>query len=176
MAELESGASESSAPAATPLSDMFDNKPSESASSEASTEKENESSEEKGSQKFLETESSSEKSDEKKETDEKESPESKTDPKEKVPAKSDPKKEEKPSDDKKAADKWDTEENPYKKRFQDTSANWNKEHQEKLQHQSAVAQLQQENAILRKIADGTYDPEKDDPRASITPEVIANKA
>lgn len=174
MPELDQGAGESSAPA-TPLTDLFDQKPSESASKDASTDKDDGDEKEEASQKFPEGESSSK--DEKSDTSDK--PKEKDDkPADKKAAKPEgeqEKKEETPSDEKKA-DKWDVDDNPFKKRFQDTSANWNKEHQEKLQLQSAVAQLQQETTILRKIADGTYDPEKDDPRTQVTPEVIANKA
>ena len=176
MAELEeSGESESSS-AATPLTDLFSQAPVEHESKDSSADEDEANEKEKASQKFPEGESSSE--DEKK-SDKSDKPEEKpdkpADKKADKPESKQDKKEEKPSDEKKA-DKWDAEDNPYKKRFQDTSANWNKEHQEKLQLQTAVAQLQQETTILRKIADGTYDPEKDDPRTQITPEVIASKA
>ena len=80
---------------------------------------------------------------------------------------------------KEAADakaKWENEENPYFKRYKDTSSNWQKEHQEKLQLQGAVTQMQQEMATLRKIADGTYDPEVDDPARRVTPEQVATHA
>ena len=75
-----------------------------------------------------------------------------------------------------AKEKWEKDDNPYFKRFRDTQAGWQKEHQEKLQYQQAVQQLQQEMGILRKIADGTYDPEKDDPAKQIRPEKVATDA
>ena len=175
MAELEqSGESESSS-SATPLSDLFSQTPVE-AESDSSPDEDEGGEKEEASQKFPEGESSSE--DEKK-SDKSDKSEEKADkPAEKKvdkPESKQVKKAEKPSDEKKA-DPWEVEDNPYKKRFQDTSANWNKEHQEKLQLQNAVQQLQQETTVLRKIADGTYDPEKDDPRTQITPEMIASKA
>ena len=175
MAEEAQG-EESTPTPATPLTDLFGETSLKPASKDASDDEDEVDDKEEASQKFPEGESSSE---EDKKAAKSDKPEDKTDkPAEKPVAKQESKQEKKedtPSDEKKA-DKWDAEDNPYKKRFQDTSANWNKEHQEKLQLQSAVQQLQQETTVLRKIADGTYDPEKDDPRANITPETIANKA
>lgn len=171
-----SGEATSSSSEPTPLSEVLN--PSESHAQASEDTDEEESTEEKGDQKFPAGEASSdEKSAKSEETDEKESPEPKSDSKEKVPAKSDSKeKEEKPSDDKAPKDKWDVEDNPFKKRFQDTASNWNKEHQEKLQLQQQMQQMQQDMVVLRKIADGTYDPEKDNPTAHITPEFVASKA
>lgn len=175
MSEADGG-SEGSTPAVTPLSDVFDNTSSEPASHDASAdEKDDEKTEEKASQKLPESVSSSD-DDKSKSDEQKGKPEEKpAEKKAEKPEISKAKEGDKPSDEKKA-EQWESEENTYKKRFQDTSANWNKEHQEKLQLQQAVAQLQQESTVLRKIADGTYDPEKDDPRASITPETIATQA
>ncbi len=78
------------------------------------------------------------------------------------------------SEDKK--DKWESEENPFVKRYKDTAANWQKEHQEKLQLQGQVQQLAQEVTVLKKIADGTYDPQKDDPSLQVRPEDVAAQA
>lgn len=86
------------------------------------------------------------------------------------------KEEKPPKDDKEAKDKWENDENPYFKRFRDTSANWQKEHQEKLAYQNQLAQMQREMVTLRKIADGTYDPEKDDPARQVSPEDVATRA
>jgi hypothetical protein len=178
MAVEAEGASESSS-SVTPLSDVFSSssEPAEkSASAEekpAATEGEGE-----GDQKFPVGDSSPEKQDEKQEKSEKPSQDAKDKSEKTADVKpGDEKKEEKPSQDEKALkEKWETDENPFKKRFQDTAANWNKEHQENLQLRGAVQQMQQEMTVLRKMADGTYDPEKDDPSKQITHEDVATKA
>ncbi len=165
------------ATAAEPLSEIFAQHPVNDGA-----EKEEK---EEASQKFPEGESSSDESDEKKDDDKSDKPKEDADESdEKKDAKAPDKtpdgkpKEDKSSDEDKAkADKaWEDDKNPYKKRFQDTSANWNRVHQENLQLHSAVNQMQQEMSTLRKIADGTYDPEKDDPAKRITPEAVANNA
>lgn len=74
-----------------------------------------------------------------------------------------------------AKKKWENDENPYFKRYRDTSTNWQREHQENLQLKSAVTQMQQEMVTLRKIADGTYDPEVDAPKP-VSHETVAEKA
>lgn len=180
MAEAE-GASPLSS-----LSDVFSNDPApaaKAASEPASSEKTE--GKDEGDQKFPVGASSSdksdeksddEKSDEKDEKSEKPSPDAKSDAEKASDAKSDSEKEDKlpkGEDDKK---KWESEENPYFKRFRDTSANWNKEHQEKIALQNQYSQMQQEIVRLRKIADGTYDPEKDDPAKQVTHEDVAAKA
>jgi hypothetical protein len=172
--------SESTSSSTTPLSYLFshDAEPEAKASS-ASEPDDKEDEKEEASQDFREVESSPEKDDEKPE-------------KEKKSADQKPvaKPESKPADEKAAADKeaaaqaaeaeakkkWENDENPFFKRYKDTAQNWQKEHQEKLQLQSAVTQMQQEVGMLRKIADGTYDPEVDDPAKSVTPEMIATQA
>ena len=181
MADLDNaeGSDESASPSATPLSDLFshDSEPEAKASS-AEDSKDKEPEKEEASQDFREVESSPEKDDAKAE-------------KEKKPADQKPvaKPESKPADEKAEADKataaqaaeaeakkkWESEENPYFKRFKDTANNWQKEHQEKLQLQSAVSQMQQEMVTLRKIADGTYDPEVDAPKP-VSHETVAEKA
>jgi len=159
----------------TPLTDIFDNK-SSSSSAKASSSESHDENEEKGSQKFPEASSSSEESDGREEKPEKKSSEEKQDSKEKTAASTDDKsKEDKPSDEKAQKDQWEVEDNPYKKRYQDTAANWNREHQENLQMRQAVSQMQQEMTVLRKMADGTYDPEKDAP-PQVTHEDVAAKA
>jgi hypothetical protein len=170
-----SGDEGSSSSEATPLSDIFNNRPETNA--DASSSEGDHEEEDKGSQKFPESTSSSEESDESKEKSEKESQDAKKDSKEKPDVKSDSeKKEDSTSQDEKAQkDKWDVDDNPYKKRFQDTAANWNREHQENLQMRQAVSQMQQEMVTLRKMADGTYDPEKDAP-PEVTHEQVASKA
>lgn len=162
----------------TSLSDLFssNSEPATSASAEEKqTSKEGEG---EGDQKFPTGDSSSdENQSEKQEKSEKPSSDVKKESEKTADAKSDDEKEEKPSQDEKAQkDKWETDENPFKKRFQDTAANWNKEHQENLQLRSAVQQMQQEMTVLRKMADGTYDPEKDDPSKQVTHEDVATKA
>ena len=169
----ESGESTSSS---TPLSDLFshDSEPeAKTSSAPASDDKEGE--KEEASQKIPESESSPEKDDAAGKAEKKEAPQ-------KTPAKAESK--DASVDAAKAAEqaaaeeakkKWENEENPYFKRYKDTSTSWQKEHQEKLQLQSAVSQMQQEMVMLRKIADGTYDPEVDAPKP-VPHEVVAEKA
>lgn len=159
----------------TPLSDIFNNSPETSANASSSEDEHEE--EDKGSQKFIEGSSSSEDDESKSEKPEKKADDKKSDEKaDKTAEASGDKKEDQTSDEEKALkDKWDADENPYKKRFQDTAANWNREHQENLQMRQAVAQMQQEMTVLRKMADGTYDPEKDAP-PQVTHEDVATKA
>jgi hypothetical protein len=176
--ENEAGESNDSSP--TPLDQLFGNDPEpaeKSASVEVSEEKGKE--KEEASQKLPEGTTSPEaKAKEVEPLEEKEVDETPT-------AKSESKSTEKevPTPEQKAAKeaeeakkKWENEENPYFKRFKDTSTNWQREHQEKLQLQQQVQQLTQDVTVMKKIADGTYDPEKDDPARSVTPEAIATQA
>ena len=84
--------------------------------------------------------------------------------------------EEKVAIEKAAKEKWESEENPFFKRFRDASAYANREHQENLQLKQQVTKLSQDMQILQKKADGTYDPEKDDPVKQIRPEDVATQA
>jgi hypothetical protein len=177
MADVNTGSGDegSSSSEATPLSDIFNNTPETSANA-SSSEDEHED-EDKGSQKFPEGSSSSEDDESESEKPEKKADEKKADAKDadKTADASDKKEDSTSQEDKAQKDKWDAEENPYKKRFQDTAANWNREHQENLQMRQAVSQMQQEMVTLRKMADGTYDPEKDAP-PEVTHEQVASKA
>ena len=175
----ESGESTSSSQ--TPLNDLFSNEPETEAKASSSNEPEDteEDDKEESDQKFPVSDSSpDEKKDEKPKDSEKQLPDAKKDSKEKPESKPDDEAAAKKTAEQAAADelkkKWENDENPYFKRFKDTSSSWQKEHQEKLQLQSAVAQMQQEVVTLRKIADGTYDPEVDDPAKHVTPEMIAS--
>jgi hypothetical protein len=184
MAEASEG---QSAPLSS-LSDVFssDPAPADNSASDAGDGKKDEGKDE-GDQKFPVSASSDEKddspdekSDEKDEKSEKPSPDAKKDAGKLPDAKSDSDKEGKPSgeegkDATPPKDKWESDDNPYVKRFKDTAANWNKTHQENLQLRNAVAQMQQEVSTLKKIADGTYDPEKDGPKQP-SPQDIAGKA
>ena len=172
MAEAE-GSGESSG--TTPLSDIFGSG-SEPGDSPSADEKQSKAEDkDEGDQKFPAGDSSpDEKQDEKQEESEKPADDEKKEAKELPDEKSAEKKEEKPSQDDKS--KWENEENPYFKRYRDTASNWNKEHQARLQLEGNLSQMQQEMVRLRKIADGTYDPETDDPARQITPEVVASKA
>ena len=169
----ESGESTSSS---TPLSDLFshDSEPEAKASSaEDGDEKEDE--KEEASQKIPESESSPAKDDSKEKAEKKpvdQKPAAKQDSK---PTDEEAKKASEQAAAEEAKKKWENEENPYFKRYKDTSTSWQKEHQEKLQLQSAVSQMQQEMVMLRKIADGTYDPEVDAPKP-VPHEVVAEKA
>lgn len=167
---------ESTSSDATPLEDLFSSEPVEKSTSA----KAKDSDEEEASQKLPVSESSpDEKQDDKAKAAEKQASDAKKDAKKQPDAKTDEKKGAEMSPEEKAAQeakaKWDNEENPYVKRYKDTAANWQKEHQEKLQYQSAISQLQQEVQTLRKIADGTYDPEVDAPKA-VPHEVVAERA
>lgn len=173
MAEAE-GSGESSG---TPLSDIFDSssEPEVEKSSSADEKQSKTEDKDEGDQKFPVGDSSpDEKQDEKPEKTEKPAEDAKKDAKELPDAKSEDKKEEKPSQDDKS--KWENDENPYFKRYRDTATNWNKEHQARIQLESSMSQMQQEMVRLQKIADGTYDPEKDDPAKQYTPEAVAGKA
>ena len=163
------------------LSEVFDSGSEQPAKASAEPETKDATEKDEGDQKFRAPDSSS--TDEKSDKSESK-PDADDEPadKEKVakPAPDAAKdKEDKPSKEdteKVEKDKWEAEDNPYLKRFRDTSANWNKEHQEKLAVQNQVAQMQREMATLRKIADGTYDPEKDDPARQVSPEDVATRA
>jgi len=182
MAEEQNGSSgeaSSSSFERTPLSEVFSNKSESHAEQSASEHEEETDKEEKGDQKFPVGESSPDEKDDKKASDQKDDkPDDKSSEKPSPDAKKDDakpgdKKEVKPSDDK--AKEWEVDDNPYKKRFQDTAANWNKEHQENLQLRQTVAHMQQDVVRLQKMADGTYDPEKDGPK-EVTHEEVASRA
>lgn len=70
----------------------------------------------------------------------------------------------------------DDEQKVLHKRLRDTQADWQAEHREKLQLQQQLHQAIERINVLTKIADGTYDPEKDDPQKQITPEFVASKS
>lgn len=186
MADIESGSGEGeSTSTATPLDSIFSASKSSAAEPASSDEKETEKEpvKEEASQKIPEgTSSPDEKQDDKAKDAEKQTSDVKKESKKAPDVKTDVKQEGTPTPEelaKKAEDeakaKWDNEENPYFKRYRDTATNWQKEHQEKLQLQNAVAQMQQEVVTLRKIAEGTYDPEKDGPQ-QVAPETIAERA
>lgn len=75
-------------------------------------------------------------------------------------------------EDKKEADKaapkdpWDTPENPWKKRYEDT----NKWAQGQAAQRAALENLAKQQQIIEKKLDGTYDPEKDAIRLTPTPD------
>lgn len=80
--------------------------------------------------------------------------------------------------DEKASDQKEPDEE-YKtlhKRLRDTQSDWQAEHREKLELQQQLQQAVEQINVLTKIADGTYDPEKDDPQRQITPEIVASKS
>lgn len=177
---VESGEGEESSASEepTPLSDVFSGRSAPASKEASEKEKPAEDDEkEEGDQKFRADESSSdddeesdEKSDEKDEKSDEKPADKKPDAKKADDQKGE-KKEDKPSD-----DKWESEDNPFKKRWKDTVATQNKEHQELLNTRDAILKLQQDNTILKKMVDGTYDPEKDNPQAQFTPQNIAAKA
>lgn len=171
---VEEGSDES-VPSVTPLADVFNSnsEPEERSSSSGDETPAKDETKDEASQKFVEGDASPEKQDAKPDKTEKPSSDVKKEPDKPLDAKKDDAKEEKPSDEK---DKWDSEENPYVKRYKDTASNWNREHQEKLQLQQQLQKQSQDIEVLKKIADGTYDPEKDDPARHVTPEVIASQA
>lgn len=84
--------------------------------------------------------------------------------------------EEKAAAEKAAKEKWESEENPFFKRFRDASSYANREHQENLQLKQQLSELNQKVTVLQKQADGTYDPEKDDPAKQVRPEDVAAQA
>jgi hypothetical protein len=169
----------------TPLTDIFGSVPQHGVENEPSAveNKPKEEVKDEGDQKFPVSESSptddesADEADESEEDDEQETdddePASDDKPDEKKAESKE--KEEKPADDK-AKDKWETDENPFVKRFRDTAANWNREHQQNLALVQQMQQMQRDMVVLRKMADGTYDPETDDPSRQITPEVVAKHA
>ena len=175
MAEAEGASPVSS------LTEVFDNsdpQPAKASVEPADTDTEKK---DEGSQKFREPDSSSsddksDKSESKPKNDDEPADEEKAAKPDTDAAKDKEDKSSKEDAEKAAKDKWEAEDNPYLKRFRDTSANWNKEHQEKLAFQSQVAQMQREMSTLRKIADGTYDPEKDDPARQVSHEDVATRA
>jgi len=175
------GTSESSA---TPLDSLIshDPEPEESSSSSTPAKEAKDDEGDEASQKFPES-SPDEKQADKGAKPEKQASDVKKDSEKTPDVKTDAKTEGEPTPEQKAAKeaeeakkKWENDENPFFKRYRDTSASWQKEHQEKLQLQQAVTQMQQEMGVMRKIADGTYDPEVDDPAKHITPEAIASQA
>ena len=160
----------------TPLEDLFSQnpEPEDRKSSSADEDDGRKEKKEEASQKVPESEASpSDKKAEAKPKDEKKAADKDLPEKEETkPAESDEQKAER-----EAKEKWEQEDNPYFKRYKDTASNWQKEHQEKLQLQTAVSQMQHEMTLMRKIADGTYDPEVDNPQQpQVTPEMIAQKA
>jgi hypothetical protein len=117
-------------------------------------------------------------SDSKKSADDKKQPDDKKDAgkekDDKSKEKKDDKKDDKKEDQQKKDDssKWETEDNPFVKRFKDTHAWGNQEHQKSLQLASQNQQLARENEILKKKAEGKW-TEEDEKANEVTPEQIA---
>lgn len=160
---------------ATPLGDIFSQKePAEKSASEPTEKEEKKESEAKPKDKLGDGSSSEEEKPEKEQKPkESKEPKSEKQPAEKKEAKDEGEKKEEPSQEEK--DKWESQDNPYQKRFKDTQANWNREHQEKIQLQQKLGQMERETAALKKMVDGTYDPEKDDPNRQAAPEDLATQ-
>lgn len=68
---------------------------------------------------------------------------------------------------------WESDDNPYRKRYRDASAYANREHQAALQTQGQLSELNHKVTVLQKMADGTYDPEKDNALPQPSAEDIA---
>lgn len=59
-----------------------------------------------------------------------------------------------------SAPNWDSDDNPYVKRYKDTHRDWNRLNQEKLEAQRQAQEFQRQFEILNAKLDGTYDPEQ----------------
>ncbi len=64
---------------------------------------------------------------------------------------------------------WEDDSNPYKKRYAETSKYSNMEHERNVK-------LERHLEIIQKKLDGTYDPEKDNPTVTVSPDQIKENA